>query len=822
MQVDEALSEIHESIAELAILLQKDEIASQVVEATPQMRKKQSPASSTTSESHFLQPKDGELVGLQSADKSPQSRRLDSFGPDKQRSSLLLPTYDAASEGVKLPDPSIVSSDDVNGQQSMEACAFDKAHALGDLSYDLSMSYSVLGKSRMERDSGMCADNIDVTNLSMNLSQEDSDDASNQPLPDSNAGSEWRGGSDRRQSSFFFPSGKPDNPGILENLCALQNRHVMGDNLHAQPLSCENISVTVSDVSGSMHDTCELSKCETSKCSPSPHRGSKQIEPKGLDRLQGDLVLSPSTPARVGLGIKFKQSQAGAGFPVAAVVSGGPADCAGIEPGDVLMFVCCNTMTTVSSSRQVAISIAQGGSALHVILRRGSKMLAALVRRPRSALSAIGTAIAKDPSRNPHVCSVAAGSPAEEAGILAGDEVVAVGAQCVVRLQRDELLDLLVGEHGSLVVLGISRAATPGQLEWMALRRSGAAMSVMGAPVTPPLRCNAIVPKTVNPPPYAAQANQYAQETTNLVASDCCREESCFGVGVVGKCREARSIPATTGGGEKATVGYAPDRFAQAWQLRQQEGTGTNPPTPNSVFANGNEQQAKNVAAQGWFGGSSIFKTEIGDPDLHSAAREPQLAPHALAAGKNRQCGVVPTSQQLNDSLRGQHSVLESASPEQRSLPQAVVAVGGATVSIGPDLYKSSASSGVVQLPSSQQSIRARSTSPPLSDLGHWSRCGSSTPTDLDGGRSSSSVGQRQLGIVQLGRPVETLLSTRSAAPIGSQPMAARNGEPMGRASGEAVGARAPDICASVRVGESTSCIPWWLVWRFLRFPAAL
>jgi C-terminal processing protease CtpA/Prc len=49
------------------------------------------------------------------------------------------------------------------------------------------------------------------------------------------------------------------------------------------------------------------------------------------------------------------------------------------------------------------------------------------------------------------VCSVASHSPAEEAGVLAGDEIVAVGAQCIANSTREELLELLAGEHGSQV-----------------------------------------------------------------------------------------------------------------------------------------------------------------------------------------------------------------------------------------------------------------------------------------------------------------------------------------------------------------------------------
>ncbi len=44
---------------------------------------------------------------------------------------------------------------------------------------------------------------------------------------------------------------------------------------------------------------------------------------------------------------------------IAEQVAGGPADCAGIAPADVLMYVACNTMTTSSSSKHVALSIAQ-------------------------------------------------------------------------------------------------------------------------------------------------------------------------------------------------------------------------------------------------------------------------------------------------------------------------------------------------------------------------------------------------------------------------------------------------------------------------------
>ena len=540
----------------------------------------------------------------------------------------------------------VVSFSNQEGMDAEGDVDIEKVHC--DLSYDLSMSYSMLGKTRHGAQgagisvdqSELGPDNVDLTNLSMNLSQDD-----------------------ECEPSTAAPQAERDVDGVMTTLCTKspsnskyqqksavcfvgadncdkKNRNLMGDCSQALQLSAANISVTVSEMSCSMHDTCEYSKY-----SPSPRRNTNQIMPK-----DSSMILSPAPhpPVKAGIGIKFKQPHRGSGYPVEAVVPGGPADCAGIVPGDVLMFVARNTMTTESSSISVAESIAQAGNAMHLVLRRGNNLTAALVRRSQGADSTIGTAIAKANSRNPQVCSVSSGSPAEKAGVLAGDEVVAVGSVCAARLQREELLQLLTGEHGSLVVLGLLRSDQESGIQWVALRRSGmhSAMHIQEP------RANEIVAKSPQISMHALQENRYvsheSKDHTDKVSSQNGHHRTIVPI------FDHDSLP--------QQVHKRDDGCQQLAVARN--------PLPNLCE-----------------------KTEDTSPRCETC--------------ENGQADMLSSPLSNNPSPHKQPSVLRHSHLSQQPLPQAIVMIGGATVSVSPGLYQSqlawrSIPSTESSLPSSQ------------------------------------------------------------------------------------------------------------------------
>ena len=674
VQVDEALSEIHESISELAMLLQKDEISSQVVQTVP-TQWTESPSPSIASLNPGSHPPSRDFSTRD--DLTPGTGMTGSREVHQQGCVTLVPPHD-----------SLPADGDVD---------VDKAANNGDLSYDLSMSYSVLGNSRHFIAAG---NDHDLTSLSMNQSHDDGGHLSARPhveqiVEDSPVHLQVsrKSMSEDTQFESIDPSGCADESRYQVGGERETRRQVMGDFSQALQTSAENISVTVSDVTGSMHDTCELSKCEVSKCSPSPQRrGNNHITPKVVEPC---MILSPSPPPKAGLGIKFKQPQRGSGFPVAAVVPGGPADCAGISAGDILMFVASNTMTTTSSSKHVAMSIAHAGSSLHIILRRANQLKAALVRRntgpfAAAAPSTIGTAIAKDPSRNPHICSVAAGSPAEDAGILAGDEVVAVGSQCVASLQREHLLEQLAGDNGSLVVLGLVRPGTASGLEWVALRRrNGVPMHIHES--------NGIVPKTVHGPMYATQENKYTTQKTAAHSTQAVPPSQHLHGAM-----PARSLQSCT---LLADVDeHGSDTSAATLQPGARNTLSLSAMTmrpPNSIIhmpQNTDTLSCETHAADS----NGRYSTYTGDPQLHAAARNPQhyANMHRHGASVSSQAYLLRPSgtEEEPQPLVLRHS---SLSTRQHSLPQHVVAVGGATVSMCDiDMYMSRSSSTSTATPS--------------------------------------------------------------------------------------------------------------------------
>ena len=765
-QVDEALSEIHESISELAMLLQKDEISSQLVQTAPSQWE-QSPASSIASDRLSLMSADYPMPGPHPRDSSSPETANSCQG--QQQGSVKLAS---ATDYQQVQELRHMNSsghlDRINANDS----DFEKAGCNGDLSYDLSMSYSILGKSRATvRGSGVGADNVDWTNLSMNLSQEDDNDREqtliNKPIledivedPHTHSPLDATPVAEISQLESTDPTwGREEScKELFADLVVTSHRTVMADCVHPLQFSCENISVSVSDVSGSLHDTCEYSKCEASRmCSPSPKHTHNQIMPKDSSFILSPAVAAPAT-ARAGLGIKFKQPQRGNGFPVAAVVPGGPADCAGIRAGDILMFVAHNTMTTESTSKHVATSIAQSGTALHVILRRGSALTAALVTRVSSGGATIGTAIAKDPSRNPHVCSVASGSPAEAAGILAGDEVVAVGTQCVASLEREHLLGMLMGEHGSLVVLGIVRPGAVAGLEWMALRRR------YGVPMHVP-ESNPIVPKSSHSPVYAPQNNNYV---TSRVQGKVTR-------GSVAVLLDVQARPTFTSIGHMPREAYQSQTIAAAIKHYEPTSPREKPEraAPKQLYP------AMHTGTLSHSRGTGANSPE--DPGLHAAAHDPML--FSSGASRAPSHSSFPSATRLSDapgvnSFRQGPSVLAHSVPAFSAPPsQPVIAVGGATVSVNPDLYSSSSrpsSRGPAPPEPAITMHSARTTSAPTrtSGLSSLNTCEphgvgySGAARSGHGGSDAAARGrERGMGQAVLGNPVEVLPS-RDVEPV--------------------------------------------------------
>ena len=174
---------------------------------------------------------------------------------------------------------------------------------------------------------------------------------------------------------------------------------------------------------------------------------------------------------------------------VARVVEGGPADKAGIEPGDVIMSVNKQQVRNESEAINAIGLMSPGSNASMMIFRNGkSKELVAKIseypnedgavaktKGMNKEDSILGLSVQKltPESREKHnldskqgllVASVADGSEAERVGIQAGDLIMAVNGKPVT---DGAALKTLVKQSGARVLLRVERA---GQYFFVPLR----------------------------------------------------------------------------------------------------------------------------------------------------------------------------------------------------------------------------------------------------------------------------------------------------------------------------------------------------------------
>jgi regulator of sigma E protease len=178
---------------------------------------------------------------------------------------------------------------------------------------------------------------------------------------------------------------------------------------------------------------------------------------------------------------------------VGAVESGSPAEQAGIQRGDLIVDVAGNVVDTwedlfiavgTRPDRDVALTLRRAGQTRSVTVRP--------VPETRYEIGNIGVM----PDINPVVASVIAGEPAERAGLMAGDMVLAVnGERMVTRTQlvetisangdqeialtierdgREQIVRATPEQRGDRGMLGIyvtepTRSFTPGPFEALAL-----------------------------------------------------------------------------------------------------------------------------------------------------------------------------------------------------------------------------------------------------------------------------------------------------------------------------------------------------------------
>lgn len=123
---------------------------------------------------------------------------------------------------------------------------------------------------------------------------------------------------------------------------------------------------------------------------------------------------------------------------VGAVESGSPAEQAGIQRGDLILDVADNAVDTWEDLF-IAVGIRPDRD-VTLTLRRAGQTRSVTVRPVPETRYEIGT-IGVMPDINPIVASVIAGEPAERAGLLAGDVVLAVnGERMVTRTQLVEMI----------------------------------------------------------------------------------------------------------------------------------------------------------------------------------------------------------------------------------------------------------------------------------------------------------------------------------------------------------------------------------------------
>lgn len=167
---------------------------------------------------------------------------------------------------------------------------------------------------------------------------------------------------------------------------------------------------------------------------------------------------------------------------VGAVTPGSPAERAGIQRGDRILTVAGDQVDTwedlflavgTRADRDVAITLLRGGQTQAVTVRP--------VPETRFEIGNIGVL----PDINPIVASVIAGEPAERAGLMAGDVVLAVDGERMVT--RAQLIETISRSGGREIELTIQRGEGQ-QLRLRATPEQRGDRGMLGLYVTEPTR----------------------------------------------------------------------------------------------------------------------------------------------------------------------------------------------------------------------------------------------------------------------------------------------------------------------------------------------
>jgi regulator of sigma E protease len=166
---------------------------------------------------------------------------------------------------------------------------------------------------------------------------------------------------------------------------------------------------------------------------------------------------------------------------VGAVESGSPAERAGIRPGDLILTVSNEQVETwedlfigigTRPDRDVTLTLRRGGQVERVTVRPESE--------GRFEIGNIGVL----PDIDPIVASVIAGEAAEEAGLQAGDVVLAVDGQRMVT--RTKLIETISTSGGRTLTLTIRRDGR--DIQVMATPRQQGDRAMLGVFVSEPTR----------------------------------------------------------------------------------------------------------------------------------------------------------------------------------------------------------------------------------------------------------------------------------------------------------------------------------------------
>ena len=166
---------------------------------------------------------------------------------------------------------------------------------------------------------------------------------------------------------------------------------------------------------------------------------------------------------------------------VGAVAPGSPAEDAGILRGDLIVDVAGRAVDTwedlfiavgTRPDRDVAVTLSRGGQTQSVTVRP--------VPETRYEIGSIGVM----PDINPIVASVIAGEPAERAGLLAGDVVLAVNGERMVT--RTQLVEAISRNGDREIELTIEREGRQQQVRATPEQRGDRGM--LGVYVTEPTR----------------------------------------------------------------------------------------------------------------------------------------------------------------------------------------------------------------------------------------------------------------------------------------------------------------------------------------------